>query len=99
MNNPRLLHIYGQGYPHAEALIWGTRDALESLRLQIERALNDGQFNAADPYFVDDGEGFTLQVRCVSEEEMGQSVVPYCDPIFQEESQKWPYKVGYEIIV
>jgi len=56
-------HVYAQPGEHASARIVGSRDALESIAMAIQEALNTG-YAAAIELMAADGEGFQLDVEC-----------------------------------
>ena len=66
MNEPELLHIYGQIHEHGEVYIVGNRKALQMLKDLIAEALErdteDDQ--AQGKAMVTDGEGFEVYVIC-----------------------------------
>lgn len=74
-----VLHCYAQAFWHAEAYISGGRDALLMLRAAIDKALDDGV--AQCDVFASDGEGYTVYVVAMSEEDAARQVVPYTDEI------------------
>jgi hypothetical protein len=81
MDNPRLLHIYGQTYPHDTVRIYGTRDALEDLHSLLKEALCCQacyeDVAKSQPYFVNDGEGFYVDIKIKAEETMVRLDPPY----------------------
>lgn len=68
------LHIFGQFTYHDEAEIVGTRLGLEALSKAILKALKYREASS-DPVFVNDGEGYTVEVKCV--DDAGGLPVPY----------------------
>ncbi len=72
------LHIYAQEVWHEDAHIAGTRDALESLRDAIDRALTTNNPGKAEA-FCCDGEGYTVHIVLVSDEQAAAMPVPYTD--------------------
>lgn len=70
-----MLHIHGQDAWHDDAIIFGTLESLELLKVAIDLAIESG-YGKAD-LFCNDGEGFCLRVVKLSEEEMDKSPVPY----------------------
>lgn len=57
-----ILHIYGQEHEHQEAYIVGNREALETLRAAIDRALTHEDGLAMSEQFTSDGEGYEVFV-------------------------------------
>lgn len=76
------LHIYAQQMWHDEAYIVGERDALESLRDAITRALVNN--SARMCAYCNDGEGYDIHVLCVDEEKAGILPAPYTDDIAKD---------------
>ncbi len=74
--SPMLLHVYGQDAWHAPVRIVGTRDALEHLAIALMQAVY-GLPQSAKTFFVNDGEGFQIDVICMSEKEMDGEPRPY----------------------
>ena len=72
MKTPELiLNIYGQEAWHTEVKIVGSKDALEALKVCLERAIAEGYAELPtdnppdDDLFASDGEGYILQVHCL----------------------------------
>lgn len=76
-----ILHIFAQYSHHGEARIEGTREGLEALAAAIKHALKYKDATSK-PVFVNDGEGYTVEVKCVTSVEDLES--PY---IFEHESR------------
>ena len=86
-----ILHVYGPYMPHDTVLIVGTQAALERLRAAITQALEQGGLGAADPFFVNDGEGFDVQVRLETEEGLARYVPPYsAEDLQHDNNPNWP---------
>lgn len=71
------LHIYAQEMWHLDAYIAGTREDLEMLRMAIDRALSNG--HGQTQAFASDGEGYTVHIVTVSEDQAEAMPVPYTD--------------------
>lgn len=69
------LHIYAQTMWHDEAYIAGTREDLEMLRIAIDHALAEG--NGQMQAFACDGEGYTVHIVPMSEDQADEMPVPY----------------------
>lgn len=70
-----VLHCYAQHSWHTEAYISGGKDALTALRNAIDAALSEG---AAELRTVtSDGEGYSLYIVAMSDEDAENQVVPY----------------------
>lgn len=83
------LHIYAQEMWHDEAYIAGTRADLEMLHMAIGQALTDGhgQMQA----FACDGEGYTVHIVSVGDEQADAMPVPYTD----ERARAQPDRMQY----
>ena len=78
-----VLHCYAQSHWHTEAYISGSRDALTALREAIDRALLHSGVGECD-VFASDGEGYTVYVVAMSDEDAARQVVPYTDEIARQ---------------
>jgi hypothetical protein len=85
-----VLHCYAQSHWHTEAYISGSRDALTALRAAIDRALLHSGVSECD-VFASDGEGYTVYVVAMSDEDAARQVVPYTDEIA---AQNWNDQPG-----
>lgn len=85
-----ILHIYGQSHWHDDATIAGTREALTALRNAIDTALRGGA--AACQSFVNDGEGYNIMIRTLSDKDARRMALPYTDEIASEKGENafWP---------
>lgn len=72
------LHVYSPWTWHDDARLIGNREALEALQEALTHVLA-GQGTAILQTFTSDGEGFDLEVRMVTREEMDQLPMPYTD--------------------
>lgn len=88
MNSRRaMLHIYSPIWQHADGYIIGDRWALEDLRDALDRAISSKEptsFNA----FVNDGEGYTVHVAWLSEQDVDRLSLPYTDADEMERSNR-----------
>lgn len=71
------LHIHGQYQWHAEAMIFGTMEALIALREAIDRAIVDKNGEAETEAFAGDGEGYGIKIRRVPRRAVQDQQVPY----------------------
>jgi len=85
-----VLHCYAQPDWHAEAYISGGRDALMALRAAIDRALLHAGLAECEA-FTSDGEGYTVYVVAMSDEDAERQVVPYTHEIA---AQNWNGRPG-----
>jgi hypothetical protein len=87
------LHIYSQGAWHEDAYIVGTTAALVQLRGQIDAVLRGGHGAACKAtFFVNDGEGFSCEMRLETEEALHHYAVPYTDEVARDRNahHAWP---------
>jgi hypothetical protein len=70
------LHIYGQGFQHEPVGISGSHAALRELVDAINKALIYGDCES-EAFYVNDGEGYTIAITVVPEEDLDQLRVPY----------------------
>ena len=85
-----ILHIYAQSYWHDDATIAGTKSSLEALRDAINVALTNG--NSICPSMANDGEGYSIFIRTMSDTEADRMAAPYTDEIASEKGENafWP---------
>ena len=83
------LHIYAQEIWHDEAYIAGTREDLEMLRMAIDRALTDGRGQMQA--FVCDGEGYTVHVVTMTEDQADAMPVPYTDEMARAHQERMEF--------
>lgn len=72
----KVLHIFGQQSYHDEVRVMGTKTALLILRDAISAAIDMGRATS-QPVFVNDGEGYYVEVECVPSEEADALDQPY----------------------
>lgn len=70
------LHIYGQRFQHEPVGISGSYAALRELADAINKALIYGDCES-ETFYVNDGEGYTIAITVVPEEDLNQLRVPY----------------------
>lgn len=79
-NEPPYLHLYAQKYQHANAKIVGNREALIKLRDVISAALIGlDDSSCLIDVFANDGEEYSLFVRCVEECQFLEYKTPYTE--------------------
>ncbi len=69
------LMIYASEWPHGEAYICGSKEALQKLRDAIDEALTSSE--AIATFSVNDGEGFNLHIFERDESTLDTLVEPY----------------------
>lgn len=79
-----ILHIYSQPWYHQEARIIGTRKGLEKLRDQLDEVLkynciHPGGITTNENYFVNDGEGYELEIEVIPAKDIDNEPEPYTD--------------------
>lgn len=82
MNN--ILQIYAQSGPHDRAFICGTVGELKQLRDSLDLMLLENRDEAYLDTFTSDGEGYTLKIMRLKEEDFDKIINPYIDKIFSE---------------
>jgi hypothetical protein len=81
-----ILHIFAQYSWHGPARIAGTKPALQMLAAALEKAIQHGEAEC-DPVFVNDGEGYAVQVQCTDDtDSLGD---PYLLTYANEEAAQW----------
>lgn len=83
---PDVLHCYAQSQWHDDAYISGGRVALQALRDAIDIALRDGIGEVET--FTSDGEGYSLFVVAMTEQDALRQAVPYSDALL------FPFRLG-----
>lgn len=86
MNN--MIQIYAQSGPHDRAFICGTVDELKQLRDSLDLMLLENRDKAYLDTFTSDGEGYTLKIMSLKEEDFDKIINPYIDKIFSEKPSK-----------
>lgn len=82
------LHVFAQFTHHAEARIVGSKKGLDALADAIAIALKDGDA-LSEPVFVNDGEGFRVEVKCASDAEVEKLDDPYYSTFVSDEVTYW----------
>lgn len=93
-NKYKVIHLFSPELHHAEQGIIGNREGLKALIQTIQKALNDDK--ADDPFFVSDGEGFNLFVKCLPDNRLNKAALPYKEDYCREERKDaiWPWGSG-----
>lgn len=98
IHGQRVLHIYGQKQQHDQAIIVGTREALNDLKMALEVALakfteryGDTVAQGCEVYTAD-GEGYRVVVAVAPEIVMYELRLPYPLPGLEVHGQR-PEKV------
>ena len=95
-DEPPILHLYSPYAWHTEAYIVGTRSGLAVLHAALGRLLaGEGPELPDTTLFVNDGEGFDLQILLETEAGMESYAVPYTADYARaeddtEENPHWP---------
>ena len=69
------LHIYGQEAWHDDIKIVGTKDALQKFLESLHKSLQEGKSEFQT--FVNDGEGYSILIKCVEEDSPEFDEMPY----------------------
>ena len=83
-----MIQIYAQSGPHDRAFICGTVDELKQLRDSLDLMLLENRDEAYLDTFTSDGEGYTIKIIKLEEEQFDQLIFPYTDEIFSEKPSK-----------
>ena len=81
MKTDNILHIYGQRFQHEPVGISGSYAALRELADAINNALMYNEIET-ETFYVNDGEGYTIAITVVSDEELSFLRVPYSATTF-----------------
>lgn len=81
-----VLHVYSQPMNHCEAYLLGDECALRQLQSAITRALKNG--TGRENFFCNDGEGYSLFIKKLSEAEKETITLPYQDDFVINEGMK-----------
>ena len=65
--NHGILHLYAQYAHHMDAFIMGNEEGLIALRDAINEAIYPGKIKSEVEVFCNDGEGYTIYVKVVSD--------------------------------
>lgn len=90
-NHGAMLHIYSPIWQHADGFILGDKQALEGLRDALDRALS-GKGPTSFKAFVNDGEGYTVHVAFLSEQEVDKLTLPYTDEMWRSNRGVTPHQ-------
>lgn len=93
------LQIYAQSGPHDRAFICGTKEDLINLRDVLNILLQRDLSKVSYDTFTSDGEGYTLRIIKLEENDFYDLQLPYTSDIFSEENSKtkkhpWYYEIG-----
>jgi hypothetical protein len=91
MNN--MIQIYAQSGPHDRAFICGTVDELKQLRDSLDLMLLENRDEAYLDTFTSDGEGYTLKIMRLEEEQFDQLILPYSDELYWGQPKKHPWSL------
>ena len=84
------MHGIPQDLWHDPVVIAGTREAIQALRDALNRALEPPHEAHQARVFADDGEGYRVFVRVVTEEDMHAIPYGYADEMARGDGRKWP---------
>lgn len=91
------LHIYGQLAEHSTVYIAGGRVSLIRLREAINLALEKEEYDQEPmqimDFFVNDGEGYSVKVYCLPNDEMDKLSVPYTWEFAQDNRNYFPWNI------
>ena len=85
-----IVHIYGQHSWHTNAIILGNRKGIMALRNAINIALDKTEGRGAQRVYINDGEGYNIEIQIVENKEIDKIHVPYTADYAQDRSGKNP---------
>jgi hypothetical protein len=88
-----MIQIYAQSGPHDRAFICGTVDELKQLRDSLDLMLLENRDEAYLDTFTSDGEGYTLKIMRLEEEQFDQLILPYSDELYWGQPKKHPWSL------
>ena len=89
----KYLHIYAQSAWHDDAYLVGTKSSLIELRNMIDKVINENMFDNST-FFVNDGEGFYLNVAMLPQEHLNILKTPYTyEHAIDTTDSKWPHEL------
>ena len=90
-----VLHMHGQLFWHGEAYLVANRNALEDLKVAVDKALRDG--TCSQDMCAADGEGYDLRIqlidRAFDSEEWQCAALPYTEEDARDKRPDaiWPW--------
>lgn len=84
-----ILQVYAQTGPHDSSFICGTEKELINLRDTLNVLLMQDHSTISYDTFTSDGEGYTLRIIKMTEDEFDKLQLPYTSEIFSEEHFKF----------
>ena len=81
-----VVHIYGQYAHHMEAIILGNRQGLLALKKAINTALGRPLGRGTQEVYVNDGEGYDIEIQVIKDEEIDKLPVTYTADYAQDKS-------------
>jgi len=91
LENDKLMHIYGMGFPHEGYNILLNENAIDSL-IEALKKLKTEKAVVAEEFFANDGEGYEITLIKVNMNEFEKLSVPYNEEPFIERDE---YKIDF----
>lgn len=91
MKDVPVVHVYEHYSDHCDVIILGNRKGLLALYDAIGNALTTMDGKGTTEVYVNDGEGYDLEIQVVDEKEIDNLPVPYTAAHAKERSNKSPY--------
>jgi hypothetical protein len=88
-----VVHIWSPEAFHDTSYIVGNYEGLEKLYMEIGTVLNKKKGKTSATFFVNDGEGFDLEVHLVDDKDLDRIAVPYLHEVAEEKREHvvYPY--------
>jgi hypothetical protein len=88
----KVVHLFSPYAHHEEQGIIGNKDGLKALITLIQEAIDIDMSDA--PFFVSDGEGYDLFVKCISDKLLNKVALPYTANYAEEDREDAIYPWG-----
>lgn len=94
MKDEPIIHLWSPGSWHEPQYIIGNKTGLEQLAALIEKVLKQKDSRATSEFFINDGEGHDIVVKCVPEKDVYTIAAPYTEEYAQEHRENAIYPYG-----
>lgn len=88
MSKYPVVHIYGQYAHHMEAIILGNKVGLMALKKAINTALCRPEGRGSQEVYVNDGEGYYIEIQVIQDERIDNLPVPYTADYAQDKCRR-----------
>lgn len=80
-----VVHLFSPGAHHEQQGIIGNEDGLKALIQLIQKSIEDDKSDGQ--FFVSDGEGYDLFVKCLSDKRLNKMAIPYQENYCKEDRE------------